>query len=425
MGRRTLPFALAAVIAAFALSILNMGIGSMGISSLHPIVEDDHHFVKSLEGFADKKNKASFPGRQRQDKGMGQQPRPLPPPPPPLPISPPPPPASQPATVTAFPREPFPRPPLDSIIQGWNITGDPSWLLNFAVLGFPKCGTSTIMHHLSNHSQIQMFVDERCELASNQEVPLIRDLYNKLPAGDYVRGIKCPMDLENTKLSMRNYQRVFPKANYIVGIRHPVLWFESFYNFRVHNRVPMKPADELIGRCGKTSRGVCTFRGNFHLFLSNLGKTNMSDPNEIQYIGPKIRRSRDPLETKTQKVFLYDVRQLSDPDPGREVQLLTDLQSFLGLQEPISSMIWFKPGKKHDEKIMEHVNEQKINICDEKYTILRDVLMEQSVNASKWISNYFVHAPDVFVSSKEHFSNVLMKSWERDPCLDRVSKAIS
>jgi hypothetical protein len=271
-----------------------------------------------------------------------------------------------------------------------------------------------------------MFVDERCEMASNQEVPLIRDLYNKLPAGDYVRGIKCPMDLENTKLSMRNYQRVFPRANYIVGIRHPVLWFESFYNFRVHNRVPMKPADELIGRCGKTSRGVCTFRGNFHLFLSNLGKTNMSDPNEIQYIGPKIRRSRDALETKTQKVFLYEVRQLSDPDPEREVQLLSDLQSFLGLQEPISSMIWFKPGKKHADSIMEHVNERKINICDEKYNNLREVLMEQSVNASTWISQYFVHAPDVFVSSKEHFANVLMKSWLRDPCLDRVSsKSIS
>ncbi len=151
MGRRTLPFALAAVIAAFALSIQNMGIGSMGISSLHPIVEDDHHFVKSLEGFADKNNKpASFSGRQRQDKG--QQPQPLPSPESPLP-----PPASPLTTVTAFPREPFPRPPLDSIIQGCSITGDTSWLLNSAVWGFPKCGTSTIMHHLSKHSQIQMF----------------------------------------------------------------------------------------------------------------------------------------------------------------------------------------------------------------------------------------------------------------------------
>jgi hypothetical protein len=310
---------------------------------------------------------------------------------------------------------------LDAIIQGWNITGDPSWLLNFAILGFPKCGTSTMMHHLSKHNQVQIFIDERCEMSSNQEVPLIRDLYNKLPAGDYVRGIKCPMDLENTELAMRNYQRVFPKANYIVGIRHPVLWFESLYNFRVHNKVPMLPAEELIGRCQRLHRGVCTFRGNFHLFLSNLGKTNITDPNEIQYISPKIRRSMDTLQTK-QKVFLYEVRQLSDSDPGRETQLLTDLQSFLGLTEPISSMIWFKPGLKHEQKTLEQVNEMKINICDEKYIKLRGVLMEQSINASKWISQYFVEAPDVYVSSKEHFSSVLMKSWLRDPCLDRANK---
>jgi hypothetical protein len=424
---------LAAVIAAFLLSVLNMGIGSMGIGSLHPIVEEDHHFVKTLKSFADKKNKASFSGRQRQETEQQQQPQPLPPTPPSLPLasSPPPPPplpppASPLATEIAFPREPVPRPPLDTIIQGWNITGDPSWLLNFAILGFPKCGTSTMMHHLSNHSQIQMFNDERCEMASNQEVPLIRDWYNKLPAGDYVRGIKCPMDLENTKLSMRNYQKVFPKTNYIVGLRHPVLWFESFYNFRVHNKVPMAPADELIGRCMKKNRGLCTFRGNFHLFLSNLNKTNITDPNEIQYIGQKIRRSMDPLPRTKQKVFLYDVRQLSDSDSGREAQLLTDLQSFLGLHEPISPMIWFKPGKKHEnENTLKKVNEMKINICDEKYIKLRDALMEQSINASRWISQYFIHAPDVFVSSKEHFSSVLMKSWERDPCLDRATKPIS
>lgn len=45
--------------------------------------------------------------------------------------------------------------------------------------------------------------------------------------------------------------------------------------------------------------------------------------------------------------------------------------------------------------------------------------MKQSVNASKWIRRYFVDAEDVVVSSKQHFSDVLMKSWESDPCLDR------
>jgi hypothetical protein len=75
------------------------------------------------------------------------------------------------------------------------------------------------------------------DLGCNQQVKLIRDLYNMTrtvteESSTQVvrRGIKCPGDLENTPLAMRNYEKFFPKTNYIVGIRHPVLWFESFYN---------------------------------------------------------------------------------------------------------------------------------------------------------------------------------------------------
>lgn len=124
--------------------------------------------------------------------------------------------------------EPIPRPPLDSIVQGWNITGDASWLLQFSVIGFPKCGTSTLMHHLRDHPEIHMFPDERCELSSNQHARLMEDLYNKFPASTpthhFIRGIKCPLDLENSMLSLPNYKKFFPKTDFLVGIRHPVLW---------------------------------------------------------------------------------------------------------------------------------------------------------------------------------------------------------
>ena len=125
--------------------------------------------------------------------------------------------------------EPIPRPPLDSIVQGWNITGDPSWLLQFSIVGFPKSGTSTLMFHLREHPEIHMFKDERCELAYNQQVRLIEDMYRQFPRattehGRFVRGIKCPLDLENPQLSMKNYRTFFPKTDFIVGIRHPVLW---------------------------------------------------------------------------------------------------------------------------------------------------------------------------------------------------------
>lgn len=132
--------------------------------------------------------------------------------------------------------EPIPRPPLESIVQGWSISGDASWLLQFSIVGFPKCGTSTLMHHLRAHPQVNIYPDERCELGANQHARLIEDLYRDFPASNsthsFIRGIKCPADLENTQLAMPNYKKVFPKTKMLVGVRHPVLWFESFYNFR-------------------------------------------------------------------------------------------------------------------------------------------------------------------------------------------------
>jgi hypothetical protein len=43
------------------------------------------------------------------------------------------------------------------------VIGDASWLLDFSIVGFPKCGTSSIMFHLQSHPQVQIFSDERCK----------------------------------------------------------------------------------------------------------------------------------------------------------------------------------------------------------------------------------------------------------------------
>ena len=105
-------------------------------------------------------------------------------------------------------------------------------------------------------------------MSFNQQAKLIKDLYQQLPAGQYTRGLKCPMDLENPALSTRNYNQFFPQTDFIVGIRHPILWFESFYNFRVHNEFRMPPAEKLVGKCQRGWFNLCTFRSNFHIHLS-------------------------------------------------------------------------------------------------------------------------------------------------------------
>jgi hypothetical protein len=81
------------------------------------------------------------------------------------------------------------------------------------------------MQHLESHPEVQMFTKERCELSGRQEATLIRDLYRQMPAGDFVRGIKCPLDIDSTTMFLPAYQKYFPKAHFIVGVRHPVLWY--------------------------------------------------------------------------------------------------------------------------------------------------------------------------------------------------------
>jgi hypothetical protein len=126
--------------------------------------------------------------------------------------------------------EPIPRPHLSTLVQGWNITGDVSWLLQFSIVGFPKTGTSTLMFHLRDHPEIHMFPHERCEMSYNQHVRLIEDMYRKFPPAmnaslRFVRGIKCPVELESTQIALRNYQRYFPTTDFVVGIRHPIRWY--------------------------------------------------------------------------------------------------------------------------------------------------------------------------------------------------------
>lgn len=200
--------------------------------------------------------------------------------------------------------------------------------------------------------------------------------------------------------------------------------FESFYNFRIHNQFEMPPAETMIGKCLRGWNNVCTNRANFHIFLSNLGKTNMTtDETEQSFVDEPFRKIMDAVPT-SRRVFMYEISQLSDPDENRASQFRSDLQRYLHLKQPIDPLIWFKPGVNHtDERQLGDVNSKKIDICEARYEKLRSILMHQAVQASRWIRKYFIQADGVFVSSKDYLDKTLLKSWEVDPCTARKPKA--
>ena len=293
--------------------------------------------------------------------------------------------------------------------------GDYSSIVDFAVIAFPKTGTSTMMAYLSNVAYVPQ--EEWCHLNRKVPVPdlLALNLQEEYPIHDRPRGIKCPRDLEQGLATIKKY---YPTTKLIVGVRHPIEWFESFYNFAVNNNQNGKlgPTTEHIGQCYGTL--VCTNRGQFHLWLARLGKTPLASNEELRLLPPPfVKRTQKAggVQPSIAKVFLYDLSQLSDADSTRSTQYRKDLASFLDVHEDLPPIKKVKPGKKWEAEHQEHRDNNKINICDEEHSLVRSVLLDIGRNASKWIIEYFINSKDVTVSNRDSFVEAVRR-WEHDPC---------
>eukprot|EP00978_Attheya_sp_CCMP212_P002928 scaffold6049_cov41-Attheya_sp.AAC.1 len=335
--------------------------------------------------------------------------------------------------------KPLVRPDFSDIVRNWTFYQSPNWLLDFAVVGFPKCGTSTMMRYLNIPNVSASLQDEQCFLSFNQDEPFVKDLYEQLPSEPphLLRGIKCPQNLESDH-ALQNFQTLFPRTKLIVGVRHPILWFQSFYNFRVNNYQKMIPANECIGQCFSKSRGTCTDRGKFHYHLARLGKTLLKDPEELNLLRSRNKKDVQAIRNSitnftylgsNTKVFLYDTDQLAhdihtsshnnitEESARMAKQFREDLRCFLGLppQIELPPMIQDIPGIRYSAAKQAEIDKGKINICDDTYIRLREVLLDHGTRASRWIRRYFLESKDVFVSQRQEFERIL-QTWEHDPC---------
>jgi hypothetical protein len=261
---------------------------------------------------------------------------------------------------------------------------------------------------------------------------LVKKLAEELPRGNYIRGAKCPSYLEIPQ-ALHTLSTLFPNARFVVGVRHPVLWFESFYNFRTRlDRFQLLPALELIGDCEKVgprykTGGVCTHQAKFHEPLALLGKTKMSTPEEQQYFPKGFSSFVNQTGSSGHEIFLYDISQIADNNERRQRQFRDDLQRFLHVDEPFSPLSEDKESRRRLSGLETSTfpnAHKRINICDRKYDGLRDVLLKIGKDASRWIRQYFIHAGGVHVSSVEFLDQALAR-WEIDPCELRLKKALN
>jgi len=328
-------------------------------------------------------------------------------------------------------------PDLDEILNPitGEIIGDVNFLLDWAVLGFPKCGTTSLLKYLNTGTSSIDLEHERCDAGYSSSrydrnmTTLIRSLYHDLyvPNNGNVtiaRGLKCPKGLVSR--SVLNFDRYFPNTQIIIGVRHPITWFQSFYNYRIRDGYNIPYPHELMGRCTGRSEGVCADNARFHYLLARLGKTNMTSAEEMQLLFRNANAwmfDFGYVRTKNQ-VFLYEVDQLGDVNASRAELFRRDLARFIHVPEDeLGPMIHSKPGRKNLKPFQqEYVDKYSINICDEEHDELRSVLMLHAVDASRWIRKYFLESPDVMVSSKYYLDEILAK-WEIDKCYAEESTA--
>jgi len=293
-----------------------------------------------------------------------------------------------------------------------------SKFLDFYIMGFPKCATSSLMYFfmkIVNETDI-IGMDDGIQEYNMNAMENVKWLLEKIEerrnTNSEVKkyGVKWPAGLHkdsNFFKSMSNLMELNPQheeTKIIIGMRHPVRHFESFWNYRerIHHNMP--PPSTLIGSSKVGFQNVYTEIGQFEKHLMQLGKFILE---EDDYAWLK-ENHKVVLPTKN-KVFLYLQEQFQDKNMTRFQKFLDNLLLFVGVGEAKVTPEDFP----HYNKISK---EKPFNICDEEYKAVRDVLLTGGKATANWFQRNLENSRDIYVSDKEYFLSIV-NTWGQDPCV--------
>ena len=322
-------------------------------------------------------------------------------------------------------------------LQGEQLPPDAT--LDFLIAGFPKSGTTTLLATLRKHKEIVMDSEENCQIARpiQQDDVNLKRLNRYLDAlkkddltarsatenrSSYQRvsnvgtqlnddlkfGIKCPDAVKNFKAIHRLSQHS-PNCKFVIGVRHPVLFLQSFYNYRVVEAHSKNRVNEGIPSLYEIWDGnmnwwdISPDAPRFELFLSQFGKTDLTVSQMRQWFA-----DRPMLAVKPNRfhIFLYSMEQLQDVTQSD--QLRTDLQLFLGLKMQI-------PAFGHENKIWgrDRFN-GTIDICNPEFDRIRESVLHHAKATVQWMHE-FLGSADVVVSNLPYLRDSIDR-WTLDPC---------
>lgn len=101
-------------------------------------------------------------------------------------------------------------------------------ILDFVITGFPKCGTTALMRNLAAATTMPPETDV-CTPPENTVYYAYHSWARQYGPSNRkpLKGNKCPSYLDTG--SIPGYAAKLPRTRLIVGIRHPVTWFQSFH----------------------------------------------------------------------------------------------------------------------------------------------------------------------------------------------------
>lgn len=280
-------------------------------------------------------------------------------------------------------------------------------ILDFAIVGFPKCGTTTMMANLGTLAP--MPISDVCTPVSQIVYYSYMNWPKKFGTNKVLRGTKCPAYAGGW---LPEFSLYLPRTKLILGIRHPVRWFESFFNMQI-GKVAEKSPYELIKPCprctfGCSNRLFCLHRGRFHVTLAGMGKTPLSTE-ERALLAPNDWDGGGNLVSNniTNPIFIYEQRELQMD------YVWEDLAKYLSV--PFISHQRKRTSRGHAKE------QQKIDICDDAYDAFRAIMMPYCRELSLWLLQYLIPVAkdqsrtDVVIPKPGVFAS-LVKEYENDPC---------
>lgn len=318
----------------------------------------------------------------------------------------------------------------DKALDGVNITDFIQPPVDFAILGFAKCGTTSLLQYFQNdHPETAMLPGEILTADHTRISERFQQLIHKRNNTSPLKlGIKNP-SIHHNQVKML-FTKNYPPLKVIIGIRNPLFLFQSLYNYRAWEmckRIPpnrqssivLKPTPNQIVKCGTTFRkDVSPHAPRYEFILMKLDKVDdisQIEANELNYFLKCTRQAysgniNDYVIPNESKIFLYDITQLQDKNISRSNAFRKDMQIFFGLKNKIKEF----PTKNSHAQFNIASNLQ-IDICDEKHDGAYNLLIKNANMTARWIIDKFILSEDVHVGNRDHFIE-LVESWVKNPC---------